>query len=240
VERALESQRPVRILYISDFDPAGMNMPVAVARKIEYRLRRDQLTLDIQVRPIVLTFEQCVRHHLPRTPIKETDRRANRFEDRFGEGATELDALEALHPGELRRIIEAEISRYYDDTLDRRLSHEAGRIRRSLSTINREVHDLHRDEIEELESDWTQIASDHEAAIEEWTDRAETVWDTITEELEEHKPDLSATEWPEPVEGDEDADPLFESSRDYVQQIDRYKQHQGKLTARKNGNGGSS
>ena len=36
VERARQSGRPVRILYVSDFDPGGMSMPVAVARKIEF------------------------------------------------------------------------------------------------------------------------------------------------------------------------------------------------------------
>jgi hypothetical protein len=38
-----------RILYISDFDPAGAHMPVSVARKIEYLLRRDGHDLDIRL-----------------------------------------------------------------------------------------------------------------------------------------------------------------------------------------------
>jgi hypothetical protein len=81
VERAEASNRPVRILYISDFDPAGASMPVAVARKIEHTLYKDALNnLDIQVRPVVLTAEQCVQCRLPRTPIKETETRAATFE----------------------------------------------------------------------------------------------------------------------------------------------------------------
>ena len=91
--------RPTRILYISDFDPAGASMPVAVARKIEHLLYQQGLGLDIQLRPIALTYEQCNRYRLPRTPLKETEARAANFEARFGEGATELDALEALRPG---------------------------------------------------------------------------------------------------------------------------------------------
>jgi hypothetical protein len=63
VERAVASGRPVRILYISDFDPAGMSMPVAASRKIEFCLRQRSLDLDIQLRPIALTHEQCVRYH---------------------------------------------------------------------------------------------------------------------------------------------------------------------------------
>ena len=65
------------------------------------------------------TRKQCIEYKLPRTPLKETERRAARFQERFGEGATELDALEALHPGELRRIIETEIARYHDCDIDR-------------------------------------------------------------------------------------------------------------------------
>lgn len=75
IERAKDSGRPVRILYISDFDPAGMSIPVACARKIEFFLHREQLDLDVQVRPVALTHDQCVEYRLPRTPLKETERR---------------------------------------------------------------------------------------------------------------------------------------------------------------------
>ena len=40
---------------------------------------------------------------------KESDKGKARFEAQHGAGAVELDALEALHPGELRRIVEAAI-----------------------------------------------------------------------------------------------------------------------------------
>jgi hypothetical protein len=39
--------------------------------------------------------------------------------------------------------------------------------------------------------------------------------------------------WPEPRDADEDYDPLFDSTRDYVEQINRYKEHQDKPIARK-------
>jgi hypothetical protein len=47
-------------------------------------------------------------------------------------------------------------------------------------------------------------------------------------------------EWPEPDGGDEDEDPLFDSTRGYVEQIDRFKEYQQKPTerqSRKNGGG---
>jgi hypothetical protein len=57
VERALANDRPVRMLYVSDFDPSGFNMPVAAARKVEFLNR--EYDLDIQLRPVVLTHDQC-------------------------------------------------------------------------------------------------------------------------------------------------------------------------------------
>jgi hypothetical protein len=76
VDRAENSGRQVRILYVSDFDPGGVSMPVGVSRKIEFELYKRGLkdTLDIEVRPVVLTPAQCVELGLPRTPTKEAAR----------------------------------------------------------------------------------------------------------------------------------------------------------------------
>jgi hypothetical protein len=59
VDRAALHGRPVRILYLTDFDPAGQCMPVSGARKIEFEIRSRAPSLDIQVRHLVLTHEQC-------------------------------------------------------------------------------------------------------------------------------------------------------------------------------------
>ncbi len=66
-----------------------------------------------------------------------------------------------------------------------------------------------------------------------WRERAEKVWQEMGDDLRASAPDLDAVEWPEPRESaDEDPDPLFDSTRDYVEQIDRYKRHQGRPTSR--------
>jgi hypothetical protein len=121
VERAQQSGRPVRILYVSDFDAGGVSMPLAVGRKIEHRLQQEGLDLDIQVRWVALRPDQVEGYNLPRIPMKPTEMRANEFERRYGRGATELDALEAIRPGELERIVTREIRRYRDDTLRDRI-----------------------------------------------------------------------------------------------------------------------
>ena len=89
-------------------------MPVSVARKIEYFIRVSDMPYNVKLKPIMLTQDQCERYQLPRTPIKETERRRDSFEKRYGQGATELDALEALHPGELAELVTSEILQYFD------------------------------------------------------------------------------------------------------------------------------
>jgi hypothetical protein len=86
-------------------------MPVAISRKLEYFVRTDHLDVDVRLFPLMLTADQVRRYALPRTPIKETERRRAGFEAHHGEGAVELDALEALHAGELRRVLANYIKR---------------------------------------------------------------------------------------------------------------------------------
>jgi hypothetical protein len=88
------------------------------------------------------------------------------------------------------------------------------------------VNDRFADEIAELQYDWNEIIEDYQAKVDEWVERANGVSHAITEALEELKPDLSEVELPEPAEGDDDDDPLFDSTRDYVEQLDRYREHQ--------------
>jgi hypothetical protein len=92
--------RPIRIFVLSDFDPAGQSIPLTIARKIEYFNHRFGYNLDIKLTNLALTYEQVVKYNLPPTPIKDTDKRKDKFEDNFGvTGATEIDALVARSDG---------------------------------------------------------------------------------------------------------------------------------------------
>jgi hypothetical protein len=55
----------------------------------------------------------------------------------------------------------------------------------------------------------------------------------IQHDLEDAAPDADDYDWPEPAEGDEDDNPLLDTTRDYIEQIDRFKEHQDKPTSRK-------
>lgn len=87
LNRVRQAGRPARILYISDFDPSGRNMPVSVARKIEI-FQEDEAfkDLDIRLEPIVLTRTQVSEYQLPRTPLKESDLLKGQWEESYGEG----------------------------------------------------------------------------------------------------------------------------------------------------------
>ncbi len=222
-ERVEETGKPARIIYISDFDPAGRSMPVSVARKVEFYIHKFELDVDVTLNPLILTEQQCREYRLPRTPIKESERRKDKFEEKFGTGATELDALEALHPGEMARLLEAEIDRYLDPTLEERVSEVRWNLRHRLREIQAAVAEPHQDEIDELTSDYEGIV----ASLEAWERSAEDLWSTITEELEEEQPDLEEFEKPRARPANEpDGFVLFDSKRDYLTQMDRYHEWQ--------------
>lgn len=222
VERAASDGRPMRVLYISDFDPGGRSMPVALARKIEFWNRSSGLNLDITLDPIVLTPEQCQHYRLPRTPLKETEKRAGRFEDRFGEGATELDALEALFPGELSRIVEREIRRYIDTSLHTRVREVEWRIRRQLDKAHAEI--IARHDVQHLTERFAALRSSLLDLMADVRERWTVVADDLHSSAPEVNEDLPSAEAATPP-----ASPLFDSGRDYLTQIDHYRRWQGAL-----------
>jgi hypothetical protein len=263
VDRAIANGgRPVRILHVTDFDPAGRSMPVAAAAKIGFYMKKRGVDLDIQLEHVALTPEQCVQYRLPRTPIKETEFRAANFEAQFGSGATELDALEALHPGALRQILVEHIERYYDADIDEATDEAVERFRAEIERASSEVSDVHADEIAALDEQRNAItrtfeqvtgpaqaayreavAQAHEAytaAIEpvrdeieemeqQFVDEAEELIAEMAGDLTQFAPDPELFDWPEPAEADEDDDdPLYDSTRGYVEQVDRFRKHQGK------------
>jgi hypothetical protein len=241
VDRMQEHGRPTRVLYISDFDPAGDTMPVAVAVKVQYELHRLGLDdLDIQVRPVALTYEQCVEYQLPRSPVKDSDRGAPAFAARYGSGITELDALEAIHPGLLRRILVREIERYRDPDHAEVLAAACQEAEDEVRRVTDEVHQEHAGETapllteyEVLQAEYDEFVRTFQAKLAAWTERAEPVWQAIADDLEELAPDVDELRTNSTWLANEDDDPLFDSSREYLDQVDRFKRYQGKPTGRR-------
>lgn len=231
--------KPVRILYVSDFDPAGQSMPVAAARKLEYLLasvleERDVPDgFSIQLQPVCLTADQVRQYQLPRTPIKESERRAGRFETRFGAGAVELDALEALYPGELQRILtQAAIDMgWYDTDLAYRYNQWRGNVRRAVERVTSDIQANFDDDWQALDDDWQAINDDMGQRITDLHAKIQAVQNDIASQLDEwiadNWEDITA-DMPEAREREPITAPMFDSNRDYFDQLAYYKSFQGK------------
>jgi len=154
MKRIMTANKPVRIFYISDHDGAGDSMPVAISRKIEFLVRSEPNNLDIKLKPAILTEEQCKQYNLPKKPIKakatrQGDAYRARFGGKFKEGITELDALESVVPGEMAKILEANISPYFDTNIQRKVQKQNEKIQQAVF-----------DAIMEREYDLKQVLSD--------------------------------------------------------------------------------
>ena len=116
-----EDGRPMIVVVLADFDPSGNQMAVSIGRKLQ--AFRDLLypDLELEVIPICLTEEQVRKLDLPSTPLKETEKRADRWREAHGGlEQTEIDALATLRPAVLREIIRDAFDQYYDYDLDQR------------------------------------------------------------------------------------------------------------------------
>jgi hypothetical protein len=198
--------KPTRIFYISDFDPAGNSMPVAMSRKLEYALDVCERDYDVRVKPLALTQDQIKTYKLPRIPIKDTEKRAGKFEAAFGEGAVELDALEALYPGTLARMVATNLSDYYSTEAENAVNAQQSALRQAVDTEVNEVLSRYQDEIDALR----ELQRELRAIRVDTTDYALETYEAHVEEEDD---------W------------LFDSKREYIEQIGFYKAHKGQDVA---------
>lgn len=113
--------RPMVVLYFSDCDPSGWQMPISVGRKLQALETAEFPGLEFQVHRVALTPDQVKAYGLPSAPLKSTERRADRWTVKMGVEQTEIDALAALQPDLLRRITRDALAPFFDRSLDRRV-----------------------------------------------------------------------------------------------------------------------
>jgi hypothetical protein len=144
----------------------------------------------------------------------------------------------------LGRLLTDEIMRYFDPTLERRIDAVHGRLVREIDAANTSLHAVNGPEIELLRRQHTKLSDElrerMEAISREYGPRLAELdvevkarWKAISDRLQVIAPDPKAVEWPTPKPCDEDPDPMFDSTRDYITQNDRFKQHQGKPVVRR-------
>lgn len=245
LKRIYERGKPARIFYISDFDPKGHDMPFSVARKIEYYLYNPQFwnpdyverKLDVKLDPIILTKEQVDKYDLPRMPITEKELSKGNFEKLLGEGATELDALEALYPGEFAKIVENKILEFTDTGLE-------GKIREARKELDDDLEEEFniniepfQDKLDKIENEAKKICKGYEKKLVNLSGSLKAELKPLSEHLEsiylaiQEKIKAICVDIPELPEGEieENSDNyLFDSGRDYLHQLEIYKRAKGK------------
>jgi hypothetical protein len=113
--------RPLVMLIIADCDPAGHQMAVSIGRKLQAFKDLFFPKLRFEIVPVAFTVEQMRELGLPSSPLKETEKRADRWRQAFGVEQTEIDALATLQPDVLREIVEHAFDPYFDRTLEDRV-----------------------------------------------------------------------------------------------------------------------
>jgi hypothetical protein len=236
LERRAHLEKSLRILYLSDFDPAGKHMPGAPARHVEFALRNMEGKPDIRLHHLALTEDQVKELELPRIPIKDSDRRKARFEAKHGEGATELNALmletrrsdtEAMLRGAIRELRDGELPRKLLDArmeaqaiLEEEMARRLRWPRRALELIEEEAQEVGERYAEELQ-DLADRLAEEIGPLEERANRvlraasrrlAGLEEEVILPEVKGEEPEESAHSW------------LFDSRRDYFEQLRYYKE----------------
>jgi len=126
---AQDDGRPLVGLYFADSDPGGWQMSISVARKLQaFRTLLPKMP-DFDLHRVALTPEWVSAYNrthdepLPSSPLKETEKRGDKWRAAWGIEQTEIDSL--LTPGRrhiLAHLVRDAITPFYDQTLDRRAS----------------------------------------------------------------------------------------------------------------------
>ncbi len=100
--------KSVKIIYLGDHDPSGMDMDRDINNRIEIFTYGEIRRI---VKRIALNMEQVEEFHPPENPAKQKDSRFEQYVVEYGESSWELDALE---PSVLADIIEKAIMEFVD------------------------------------------------------------------------------------------------------------------------------
>jgi hypothetical protein len=235
--------KPTRVLYLSDFDPAGMGMPVQVGRHTQFafwqleQMAWEEDVSNVKLEALALTEEQVVELQLPRKPIKEADRRKVGWEDRFGEGAVEIDALEARQPGSLGRLVRERVEALRDGTLFERIEEARQEAERRVEEASEELVERHRQQAHQTVSEFNQVAERYRERLEalsaEFEQEVGPLRERFTEQEEAFEQELEAVEVelpeiPEAIAPEEhDGDVwMYDSDREFVEQTEEFRRRQ--------------
>ncbi|MEO6546560.1 MAG: hypothetical protein ABIN94_01120 [Ferruginibacter sp.] len=91
--KAHNAGQAVRILYLGDYDPSGIDMIRDIHDRITEFAAAQIDDFDFSITPIALTAEQIQQYRPPANPAKVADPRAKHFIEANGSSSWEVDAL---------------------------------------------------------------------------------------------------------------------------------------------------
>lgn len=100
--------KQVVMLYFGDFDPSGMEM----LESMKITLEQELSVVGVEFKRVGLNKSDIIKYKLPNDPnaLKKTDKRAKKFQKKYGSYAVELDALRPdILEKKIKEAIEAEI-----------------------------------------------------------------------------------------------------------------------------------
>ena len=113
-ERNIKQGKEPILLHFGDLDPTGIQIPKSIKEGLWSHHK-----IEVDVRQIGLTPEQCITHQLPQSldAAKEKDPNLDRWYTEYGnQSPTELDAL---HPEKLKQLVTTSLDEIYDiDLMD--------------------------------------------------------------------------------------------------------------------------
>ena len=207
---------------------------------------------DIKVEVIAITPEQIMSLQLPRAPIvtksdgmtegdenqqryKWAATRRDNFEKHLGEGGTELNAID---DADLVRIIRERVEFYHDGDLRQAFADAEEMARQNSRHAVAEIAEERAEELADLRRQQVEIVTRYQERVDELNrqiaeemapvrERSEEIRHAVQEQLDALDPDLPPRPEGE-FEDREDAAYLYDSSRDFIEQMRHYRRRQGK------------
>jgi len=214
-ERLVADGRPGVLLYFSDFDPSGHQMPISVARKLQALRDLCYPNLNIRLYQVALTIEQVRSLGLPSAPLKDKEKRSAKWRAAFdGHEQTEIDALVELHPDVLRQATYDAIRPFYDFTLNDRVRRvgDDWRIKANRALARKKGY---HSAVERIKTAWEQAR----VAIEDLTDEQKRAADALRKTIP------PAPALPEAKPAGDASCALFDSTDDFIAATRRLRQH---------------
>jgi hypothetical protein len=199
--------RPMVVAYFADCDPAGHQMILSVGRKLQALKELLPGMPDFAAYRAALTPAQVGEYGLPSTPLKDTEKRADKWRQAMGVEQTEIDALAALRPDLLRQIARRFLDGFYDRTLSRRVASYRSEWLSQARQLIAATFDTDR---------LAEIRRDAEEQLDGMRSQIRELNDSLRIDVDED--DLPQIELPEAIDPGGNGLPLLDSRWDFAEQ----------------------